>query len=134
MKYLLAIAAIASLTTAAGAQKGTSAVGTYAIEGTCPGQTGSYRGTLTITKPNALYSLRWLIGSGQVSTAKAIEQDGRLAIAYELDGGGGVMIARPTDTGWEGSWAMFDATTACYGALDPPLIAELRVARRRHDL
>lgn len=113
MKYLLAVAAAALLTSVAGAQRATPVAGTYSVEGICPGQDGSYRGTLTITKPNALYSLRWLIGSGQVSTAKAIEQDGHLAIAYELDGGGGVMIARPTATGWEGSWAMFNATVAC---------------------
>lgn len=110
MRKMIALAALA-LASAASAQN--PIVGTYRVEGTCPGQNGVYVGTLTITKPDALYSLRWVIGSGQVSTAKAIEQDGRLAIAYELDGSGGVMLTRPTPDGWTGSWAMFGARATC---------------------
>lgn len=104
---------LSALTLASAASAQNPITGTYQVVGTCPGQNGVYRGTLTITKPDALYALRWVIGSGQVSTARAIEQDGRLAIAYELDGSGGVMLARPTPTGWEGSWGMFGARSVC---------------------
>jgi hypothetical protein len=117
MKTLCTIAAATLIASTAGAQKtmstADSLTGTYDAEGSCPGQNGVYRGIVTVTKPDALYAVRWQLTSGQVSTAKALEQDGRLAIAYELDGSGGVMMMRPTATGYAGSWAMFRATSLC---------------------
>lgn len=111
MKTACIAFAAAALVGATAAQA--QVVGTYAVEGSCPGQSAPYRGTVTVTRPNALYLVRWTLASGQSSTGQALEQDGRLAIAYSLDDGGGVMIARPTPTGWDGSWAMFGASVAC---------------------
>lgn len=113
MKTMLTVASAALLATVAPAQKAAPIVGSYAIEGSCPGQGDVYRGTLTITKPDALFTLRWQLASGQTSSARAIEQDGWLAISYELDGSGGVMIARPTDTGWQGRWAYYRSDVVC---------------------
>lgn len=107
----LAIAA-ALLASPAAAQKTAPIVGTYTVEGACPGQQGAYRGVLTVTRAGSMYGLRWVI-AGDVSTGRAIEQDGRLAISYTLGGQGGLMMTRPTDTGWEGRWAMYNSTTVC---------------------
>lgn len=114
MRTTLAVAITLAAAASAGSAKAqASIVGTYVVEGSCPGQNAIYRGTVTVTQPSALYLVRWNLDSGQLSTGQALEQDGRLAIAYTLDDGGGVMIARPTTTGWEGRWALFGSSVTC---------------------
>lgn len=113
MRTVLAATILAAAAYAGAADAQTPIVGTYVVEGSCPGQGAIYRGTVTITHPSALYLVRWNLASGQSSTGQALEQDGHLAIAYTLDDGGGVMITRPTSTGWEGSWALFGSSVAC---------------------
>ena len=113
MRTVLIATILAAAACAGAARAQVPIVGTYAVEGSCPGQGAIYRGTVTITHPHAVYMVRWNLDSGQSSAGQALEQDGRLAIAYTLDNGGGVMITRPTATGWEGSWALFGSTVAC---------------------
>ena len=112
MRRVLGLAAATLLATAAGAQRGQPITGQYAVQGQCPGQPGTYRGTLTVTQAGTMYALRWVI-AGRVSTGRAIEQDGRLAISYTLEGEGGLMITRPTDAGWEGRWAVYSSNNVC---------------------
>ena len=112
MKTLSFTVAVLALTGPAVAQKNASIAGTYAVEGACPGQRGAYHGVLTITPVGGMYALRWVI-AGDVSTGRAIEQDGRLAISYTLGGQGGLMMTRPTGSGWEGRWAMYNSTDVC---------------------
>ena len=91
---------------------GQKAAGQYAVAGVCPGQQGAYRGTLTITADGPRYALTWVI-AGETFYGSAIEQDGRLAIAYTSAGQSGIMISKPTGSGWEGVWSMYRSNMAC---------------------
>ncbi len=104
-----AILACAAAASTAHAQK---AAGRYTVAGVCPGQQGAYRGTLTIVADGPRYALTWLI-AGETFYGSAIEQDGRLAIAYTSAGQSGIMISKPTGSGWEGVWSMYQSNMAC---------------------
>ena len=107
------ILALASITTAAPAlAAGRVVAGSYAVARSCPGGQVAYRGTLSVRPNRMLYSRSREI-AGETFYGTAIEQDGRLAIAYASAGSNGIMQVRRTPSGWEGVWSMYQSNAVC---------------------
>ena len=93
--------------------------GTYAVEGTNPGGSTKYNGTVTVERSGQTYSVIWHVGGtkyvgtglgaanvkGTPTMGPASDQDTAIAISYITEGSFGLTFYVEQDDGrWKGIW------------------------------
>jgi hypothetical protein len=87
--------------------------GTYDVEGSGPGGSTTYRGTVEVTRTGETYRITWTIGE-EIYTGTAIGNDDVLSIAYaSADSAqhGLAVYSREQGGDWAGLWTPSGGTT-----------------------
>lgn len=103
--------AVAAAAIPAAAQDQIDPSGTYVVQGTNPGNTGAYRGTVSVERTGETYKVAWDI-AGNLSVGRGVFLGDTLAVAGVLGDRGFVFVMLPNAAGQlEGIWADLEGTT-----------------------
>ena len=101
IRFAAAAATVAAFTTPAYAA---DPVGTYTVEGTNPGGSGNYSGTVTVTKTGETYNVVWVIG-GTRYIGTGIGNKDFIAVSYRSGNNTGLALYGEDGGNWTGIWA-----------------------------
>jgi hypothetical protein len=105
-KVLIAVAtAVVLSVTAAFADP----VGKYDLEGTNPGNGGSYSGTVSVERTGDTYRVVWLVG-GTRYVGTGIGNKEFIAVSYRTGNDTGLALYTTTKDGWKGIWTYANGT------------------------
>lgn len=107
MRFLLAAAALAlSALTAFAAEP----VGRYRVEGSNPGSTSRYSGTVHVEKTGDTYRVVWVVGHTRY-IGTGIGNDEFIAVSYRSGRDTGLALYRAEGDNWQGVWAYAGSRT-----------------------
>lgn len=106
MFRLLAVAAAVVLSVTAALA---DPVGTYRVDGTDPGNGGSYSGTVSVERTGQTFKVVWLI-NGTRYFGTGIGNKDFLAVSYRSGNQTGLALYAPDGDGWTGVWTYAGGT------------------------
>jgi hypothetical protein len=77
--------------------------GTYRVEGSNPGGSGNYSGTVSVTKTGETYQVVWVVGSTRY-VGTGIGNKDFLAVSYKSGDGTGLALYGADGGNWTGIW------------------------------
>lgn len=107
MRKLLAVTAAALLVSIAAAFA--DPIGKYDVDGTNPGNEGSYSGTVSVERTGQTYKVVWVIG-GTRYFGTGIGNKDFLAVSYRSGNQTGLALYAPDGDGWTGVWTYAGGT------------------------
>jgi hypothetical protein len=101
MRHLFAVGAAALLWSATAFA---DPVGRYSVEGTNPGGSSQYTGTVTVEKTGQTYRVIWVVGSTRY-VGTGIGDHDFIAVPYKSGNDSGLALYGADGDNWSGVWA-----------------------------
>ena len=83
--------------------------GQYTVQGTNPGNSGGYRGTVTVEPTGETFKVTWVVG-GERYVGTGIGDKNFLAVSYTSGKFSGLALYGADGQGWSGVWTYANGT------------------------